>query len=307
MGASGASTAAVQVFHTVAEVRAWREEQRKLGRSVGFVPTMGALHSGHLNLVNMASEECDSVIISIFVNPAQFAPHEDLDKYPRTLPADIEEYTEAKTRAGTTKAVFAPSVAEMYPRGITTDREQQKGAFVEVLGLSEMLEGGTRPHFFRGVATVVTKLFHIVMPEKAYFGQKDVQQCCVLRAMVSDLHFPLVLRVGATVRDPKDGLALSSRNVYLTEAQRQRAPAFYRGLCRARELYVSGITDGTKLIAAVKDEAAKEDLDIEYVSLNSPDDLSEIDTVGSSGAILSGAWRMGTTRLIDNVLIGFEF
>ncbi|KAI8322772.1 Pantoate-beta-alanine ligase [Martensiomyces pterosporus] len=304
---SGTTQDSVQVFHTVAEVRAWREEQRQQGKLVGFVPTMGALHSGHLALVQMASQECESVLLSIFVNPAQFAPHEDLDQYPRTLPADIGKLAAAPVRPGTTRAIFAPSVLEMYPRGITTDRTQQKGAFVEVLGLSEMLEGGTRPHFFRGVATVVTKLFHIAMPDRAFFGQKDVQQCCVIRAMVSDLHFPITLRVGETVRDPHDGLALSSRNVYLTEEQRRRAPAFYRGLCRARDLYASGERDSTRLIGAVRDEADKEHLDIEYISLNSPDDLSPVDTVGSAGAVLSGAWRMGTTRLIDNMLIGFEF
>ncbi|PIA14173.1 pantothenate synthetase [Coemansia reversa NRRL 1564] len=294
------------VLHTVAEVRAWRQTQRKENKSVGYVATMGALHAGHLSLVDAAAAQCDSVIVSIFVNPAQFAPHEDLDQYPRTLPEDVNKLA-AACLPSCTCVVFAPSVTEMYPRGITTDRTQQRGTFVEVLGLSEMLEGGTRPHFFRGVATVVAKLFHIIMPDDAFFGQKDVQQCCVLRAMVQDLYFPLVLHVIPTVRDPEDGLALSSRNVYLSPEQRSRAPTFYRGLCRARDLFDSGVVSREKLISVVKEEAAKGGLDIEYISLSSPEDLSELETVGSSGAVLSGAWRMGTTRLIDNILVGFKF
>ncbi|KAJ2750997.1 pantoate-beta-alanine ligase [Coemansia pectinata] len=297
------SSETVSVFHTVQEVRAWREAQRSIGNTIAFVPTMGALHAGHLQLVNLAATKCDLVIVSIFVNPAQFAPHEDLATYPRTLPQDIAKLSALPH----TIAVFAPSVQEMYPRGITTDRSLQRGTFVEVLGLSEMLEGGTRPHFFRGVATVVAKLFHIVGPDVAVFGQKDIQQCCVLRAMVTDLHFPLKLVVAPTVRDPEDGLALSSRNVYLTAEQRQCAPAFYRGLRSACDLFAAGVVDRNQLIDAVKQEAIKGGLDIEYISLSSPDDLSEIEQVGSAGAVLSGAWRMGSTRLIDNVLIGFEF
>ncbi|KAJ2775841.1 pantoate-beta-alanine ligase [Coemansia javaensis] len=298
----------VPVLRTVAEVRAWREEQRARGRAVGYVPTMGALHAGHLELVKAAEAAgSGAVMVSIFVNPAQFAPHEDLDRYPRTLDSDVGKLAALGLGQATAVAVFAPAVAEMYPRGISTTVAEQRGTFVEVRGLSEMLEGGTRPHFFRGVATVVAKLLHIVMPDAAFFGQKDVQQCCVLRAMVQDLHFPVALRVVPTVRDPVDGLALSSRNVYLTPEQRARAPAFYRGLCRARDLFAAGTTARDELIAAVRAEAATEQLDVEYVCLSSPDDLAEVQAVGSGGAILSGAWRMGTTRLIDNILLGFEF
>ncbi|KAJ2909069.1 pantoate-beta-alanine ligase, partial [Coemansia aciculifera] len=237
----------VSVLHTVQQVREWREGQRALGNAVAFVPTMGALHAGHLQLITSAAATCDAVIVSIFVNPAQFAPHEDLDTYPRTLPEDLAKLS---TLNHPSLAVFAPSVSEMYPRGITTDRSLQRGTFVEVLGLSEMLEGGTRPHFFRGMATVVAKLFLIVGPDVALFGQKDIQQCCVLRAMVRDMHFPLKLQVVPTVRDPEDGLALSSRNVYLTAEQRQRAPAFYRGLKRACELFASGVVDREQLLDA---------------------------------------------------------
>ncbi|KAJ1728137.1 pantoate-beta-alanine ligase [Coemansia biformis] len=281
----------------------WRDPMKlRIGKAVGFVPTMGALHAGHLNLVAAAAEQTESVVVSIFVNPAQFAPHEDLDQYPRTLGDDVRKLSEL----GRPMAVFAPPVSEMYPRGISTNIAEQRGTFVEVRGMSEMLEGGTRPHFFRGVATVVAKLFHITMPDIAFFGQKDIQQCCVLRAMVQDLHFPLKIKVVPTVRDPHTGLALSSRNVYLTNEQRARAPAFYRGLCRARDLFASGAVARDEPLAAVRDEAAKEQLDIEYVCLSSPDDLGEVQEVGSSGAILSGAWRMGATRLIDNILLGFE-
>ncbi|KAJ2766636.1 pantoate-beta-alanine ligase, partial [Coemansia nantahalensis] len=207
---------------------------------------------------------------------------------------------------GRAVTVFAPAVGEMYPRGISTTVAAQRGTFVEVCGLSEPLEGGTRPHFFRGVATVVAKLFHIAGADVAFFGQKDVQQCCVLRAMVDDLFFPLAIRVVPTARDPDSGLALSSRNVYLTAEQRARAPAFYRGLCRARDLFASGVVARDELLAAVRDEAALAQLDIEYVCLSSPDDLAEVQEVGPGGAILSGAWRMGSTRLIDNILLGFE-
>ncbi|KAJ2707917.1 pantoate-beta-alanine ligase [Coemansia sp. IMI 203386] len=263
---SNSNTEAVPVFHTVSALRIWREEQHKQGKTIGLVPTMGALHSGHLTLVSSAQQTCDVVVVSIFVNPAQFAPHEDLDQYPRTLPQDIEKLAQYNC-----VVVFAPSVSEM------------------------------------GVATVVSKLFHIVMPEMAFFGQKDIQQCCVLKTMVEDLHFPIKLKVVPTVRDPEDGLALSSRNVYLTEEQRAKAPALYRGLCAAQELYSEGITGRKELIDAVVAEAAKENLDIEYVCLSSPETLEEIDSVTSTGAILSSAWRMGNTRLIDNILIGFEF
>ncbi|KAJ2003784.1 pantoate-beta-alanine ligase [Coemansia thaxteri] len=301
------SIEAVRVFHTVAEVRAWREGLRAQGSGVGLVPTMGALHAGHLQLLTTAGAKDNAVVVSIFVNPAQFAPHEDLATYPRTLTQDIAKLSAHAQEHNLTLAVFAPSVSEMYPRGITTDRSKQRGTFVEVLGQSEMLEGGTRPHFFRGVATVVSKLFHIVCPDFAVFGQKDIQQCCVLRAMVTDLHFPLTLVVAPTVRDPQDGLALSSRNVYLSDEQRQRAPAFYRGLCCASDLFAAGVVDREQLIAAVRQQAEKEGLDIEYISLSSPDDLSELQQIGSAGAILSGAWRMGSTRLIDNVLLGFTF
>ncbi|KAJ2452096.1 pantoate-beta-alanine ligase [Coemansia sp. RSA 2336] len=287
---SNDTVASVLVLHTVQQVRQWRAQQRAEGKSVGFVATMGALHEGHLSLVQAAATQCSSVLVSIFVNPTQFAPHEDLDKYPRTLSDDIR-----KLPRGT--VVFAPSVAEMYPR---------KQTFVQVLGLSEMLEGVTRPHFFQGVATVVSRLFNIVEPDYAFFGQKDIQQCCVLRALVEDMHFNLKMVVVPTVRD-QDGLALSSRNVYLTAEQRGRAPAFYRGLCRAQQLFESGVVDRKALIDAVKDEAAKGDLDLEYVCLSNPNDLKEVEVVDSQGAILSGAWRMGTTRLIDNILIGFEF
>ncbi|KAJ2189662.1 pantoate-beta-alanine ligase [Coemansia sp. RSA 532] len=295
-----------QVLHTVEEMRKWRAEQRMSGAQVGLVATMGALHSGHLHLVQTAATECTSVVVSIFVNPAQFAPHEDLQEYPRTLSSDIAQL-QSLSLPDTSLVVFAPRVSDMYPRGISTNRTLQRGAFIEMLGLSEMLEGGTRPHFFRGVCTVVAKLFHATEPHRAYFGQKDVQQCCVIKAMVDDLLFPLHIKVVPTVRDKESGLALSSRNVYLTREEKERAPAFYHGLCRAKELFESGVVEGDKLLEVVREEAEKCGLDVEYVCLSSPDDLQSVDVVDGRGAILSGAWRMGSTRLIDNILLGFEF
>ncbi|KAJ2497473.1 pantoate-beta-alanine ligase [Coemansia sp. RSA 1972] len=293
------------VLHTVEEMRNWRDEQRTSGAQVGLVATMGALHSGHLHLVRTAATECSSIVVSIFVNPAQFAPHEDLNEYPRTLPSDIAQLQSLSLHKPL--VVFAPRVSSMYPRGISTDRSVQRGAFVEMLGLSEMLEGGSRPHFFRGVCTIVAKLFHIIEPHMAYFGQKDVQQCCVVKAMIDDLLFPLRVRVVPTVRDKESGLALSSRNVYLSKEEKERAPAFYRGLCRARELFAGGVVEGDKLLGVVREEAEKCGLDVEYVCLSSPDDLQNVESVDERGAILSGAWRMGSTRLIDNILLGFEF
>lgn len=289
----------ITVLHTVAEVRSWRQQQH----TIGFVPTMGALHQGHLRLLDVAHQHSDVVLTSIFVNPAQFAPHEDLHCYPRTLAEDLEKLSQKPYPV----VVFAPSAAEMYPGGITTQRSDQRGTFVEVLGLSECLEGGTRPHFFRGVATVVLKLFNIVRPDVAVFGQKDVQQCCVLRRMARDLHLSIRIAVAETQRD-SNGLALSSRNVYLTDEERDRASAFYRGMCEARDMYMKqDVRDREQLLEVVRKAATESRLEIEYISLSHPEDLTEVDQIGSDGAILSGAWRMGNTRLIDNMLLGFQF
>lgn len=291
------------MFTTIQTFRHWRRETLLSGKTVGFVPTMGALHAGHMSLATQAANDADVVCLSIFVNPAQFSPTEDLATYPRTLQADLETLKE--TLPDKACVVLAPSVAEMYPNGITLDRAQQEGAFVEVLGLSHQLEGKTRPHFFRGVATVVTKLFNIVQPEHAYFGQKDVQQCMVLRRMVRDLHLPVQLHIGPTAR-AEDGLALSSRNAYLTEDQRHDALALYAALSRMQSLYDLGMTDADTLRDAGKELLSNfPNVRLDYISVASPDTLKEIQGAidPAVGAVMSGAVYVGTTRLIDNFLI----
>ncbi|KAI9217889.1 Pantoate-beta-alanine ligase [Blastocladiella britannica] len=306
-------TRALHVVHDLAALRSLRADARKAGQTVAFVPTMGALHSGHLGLIDHARKHADLVVTSIFVNPAQFAPHEDLDRYPRTLPDDVRALTEH----GVAHAVFAPSVATMYPRGISTHVDQQRGAFVAVEGLSHQLEGGVRPHFFRGVATVVTKLMNAVEPDVVVFGQKDAQQCCVVRAMLDDLLVNTRMIVAPTARDPIDHLALSSRNRYLTPEQRSVAPALAHGLLAAQDLFGRGTTDRAQLVQAVLDtirasDPSGEKMVVEYVKLTSRN-LEEVGSVKVGGdpesdrdvgAILSAAVRVGNTRLIDNVVLG---
>ncbi|KAI8599344.1 pantothenate synthetase [Dissophora ornata] len=318
MDNNSATTAAaageIPVFDTIAAFREWRKEMTRQNKTVGFVPTMGALHEGHLGLVQTASEECDAVVVSIFVNPAQFAPHEDLDQYPRTFDTDYASLVASKACA----AILLPKVSEMYPAGITLDRTKQRGTFVEVVGLSHQMEGIPRPHFFRGVATVVTKLFNIVQPDRAFFGQKDAQQCVVLRAMIRDLLLPIRMRAIATHREA-DGLALSSRNRYLTPEMRKIATLLYKAITAAK---LSIVEQGTQdreeilkpayaIIEQVKEEVKAQglpfDVKLDYLSLVDVETLSELQTLGKDqAAILSGAVYVGTTRLIDNVLINTE-
>eukprot|EP00842_Homolaphlyctis_polyrhiza_P005209 jgi/Hompol1/568/HPOL_002551-RA len=288
------------VVRSVKEYRQLRQQWFRDGLSVGFVPTMGALHEGHTTLAGHARSSCNKVVASIFVNPAQFAPHEDLDKYPRTEEQDIKMLA-----AKGVDVVFAPPVSEMYPAGITLNVKEQFGTFVEVKGKSHQMEGSIRPHFFRGVATVVSKLFNIVQPTHAFFGQKDVQQCSVIRSMVRDLFFPIEIVVVETIRE-KDGLAMSSRNRYLSPAERAAAPILYQGLLASVNAFKSGVTDRKKLIAAAADVIGQEPgVQLEYLSIADPYLLEEVEDIDSSqGAILSGAVRVGKTRIIDNVLLG---
>ncbi|KAG0006131.1 pantothenate synthase [Entomortierella chlamydospora] len=301
----------IPVFDSIAAFREWRKEMIRQNKTVGFVPTMGALHEGHLGLVQTAKQECDVVAVSIFVNPAQFAPHEDLDQYPRTFDTDYASLVASKACS----AILLPKVSEMYPVGITLDRSQQRGTFVEVQGLSHQMEGIPRPHFFRGVATVVTKLFNIVQPDRAYFGQKDAQQCVVLRAMIRDLLLPIRMRSIPTRREA-DGLAMSSRNRYLTPEMRNVATLLYRAITAAKEAIIErGVSDREEILAPaykIIDEVSQEvkaqglpfDIRLDYLSLVDVETLSELTTLGKSqAAILSGAIYVGTTRLIDNVLI----
>lgn len=278
----------MEVFATI---RAFRQARARFG-GLGFVPTMGYLHAGHLSLVQRARAECGTVAASIFVNPAQFAPTEDFASYPRDMQRDL-----ALLEAEGVALVLTPDVAELYPDG-------QPGTFVEVQQVTEMLEGAARPGFFRGVATVVCKLFNIVQPTRAYFGQKDAQQAVVVQKLVRDLDMPVEVVVAPTVREP-DGLALSSRNAYLSPAERRAALVLYRALQAAQVRYASGERGGDALRATMRATLAGEPLaQPDYVSVAHPRTLQELDQVGGDGALLSLAVWVGPARLIDNVVLG---
>lgn len=292
----------MQVFHEIAEYKKLWAQWKKDGETIGFVPTMGCLHDGHMSLVKAAKKQCTKVVVSVFVNPSQFSPDEDYDAYPRTVDNDIE-----LLKKNGVDAAFVPSVNTMYPSGITMNVEKQEGAFVEVLGVSHQMEGKYRPHFFRGVCTVVSKLFNIVQPDKAFFGQKDIQQTVVLRRMVRDLFMPLEIVIVPIYRQ-EDGLAMSSRNRYLSEEQRKTSCVFSQALMKAKELFDQGVRDRESIIKIATDTIeANKNVRLEYLSLAHPTTLEELDTIGEDGAILSGAMYVGTTRLIDNVTLGFSF
>ncbi|MFT3890184.1 MAG: pantoate--beta-alanine ligase [Anaerolineales bacterium] len=266
-----------------------RTTRLPFSETVGLVPTMGYLHEGHLSLIKRAREECERVFVSIFVNPTQFGPKEDLAKYPRDLERDfrlIEEYTDV---------VWTPSAEVMYPQGYQT--------WVEVEAMTKPLEGAMRPGHFRGVTTVVAKLFNAVQPHKAYFGQKDAQQVAVIRQMVRDLNFPLEIVVCPTTREP-DGLAMSSRNVYLDSEQRKGATVLFRSLSAAKELFETGERNADKIRARMKEVLASEPLaEPQYVSCVDCDKLEELDEIKGK-ALLSMAVYFGKTRLIDNFILG---
>jgi len=257
--------------------------------TVGLVPTMGYLHEGHLSLVRRAREECEHVFVSIFVNPTQFGPKEDLAKYPRDLERDfrlIEPYTDV---------VWTPSAETMYPQGYQT--------WVEVEAMTRPLEGAMRPGHFRGVTTVVAKLFNAVQPHKAYFGQKDAQQVAVIRQMVRDLNFLLEIVVCPITREP-DGLAMSSRNVYLDPEQRKAATVLFRSLSAAKDLYEMGERNAENIRSKMKEVLASEPLaEPQYVSCADYDTLEELDEIKGK-ALLSMAVFFGKTRLIDNFILG---
>jgi pantoate--beta-alanine ligase len=267
-------------------VRAWRAE----GKKVGLVPTMGALHEGHLSLVEAARKQCDAVVVSIFVNPTQFGPSEDLAKYPRTLEADL-----ALLAPVGVECVFAPSVEAMYPAGYST--------FVEPPQVAVPLEGHCRPGHFRGVATIVLKLFEIVPADVAFFGQKDYQQSLVVRRMARDLDVPIEIEVCATIREP-DGLALSSRNRYLSPAERRQALALSRALRAASDEMARGERSASVLRAMMRDILHGAGIErIDYVAIADPETLDEIATLKRPALALL-ACHVGTTRLIDNAPLG---
>ncbi|MCW5874882.1 MAG: pantoate--beta-alanine ligase [Anaerolineales bacterium] len=271
---------------TLSELRAARAA---LAGTVGFVPTMGYLHAGHISLVQLAKRDCTSVIVSIFVNPAQFGPNEDLDAYPRDIPRDLQMLQEAGV-----DLVWLPTPEVMYPPGFQT--------WIDLDEITQPLEGGMRPGHFRGVATVVAKLFNAVGPDKAYFGQKDAQQVAVVKRMALDLNFPLDIVVGPTQREA-DGLALSSRNKYLSEAERAAAPVLQRALQAAQVAYAAGERSAAALRALMQQTIEYEPTArIQYVSCAHPLTLQELDTI-TEGALLSMAVYFGKTRLIDNVIL----
>ena len=275
----------MKVIRTPAEMRTWSLEQRAAGETIGFAPTMGALHEGHASLMRAAREQNSQAVLSIFVNPAQFAPHEDLDQYPRTWDADsaIAEQTGMDV-------IYAPTASAMYPHGYST--------YVTVEGVSDGLCSGTRPHFFRGVATVVTKLFTAVLPHRAYFGQKDAQQCAVIRRMAADLDLGVEIVEMPIVREA-DGLAMSSRNVYLSPEERQRALCISRAIRGAEELLHSGAR-----VPAVLKDLVRESLDevdrIDYIELVDSNTMKPVTEV-SGPVTLAVAAYVGNTRLLDNL------
>ncbi len=262
----------------------------KLTEPVGFVPTMGYFHQGHLALVRQARAESPSVVVSIFVNPTQFGPEEDFDRYPRDPQRDL-----ALLEKGGVDIVFMPSVDEMYP--------PQFNSWVEVGKVAERLEGASRPGHFKGVATVVARLFDIVQPDKAYFGQKDAQQLVVIKKMVADLNMNLEIVAVPTVREP-DGLAMSSRNTYLNPKERKAATVLYQALSLAQKLWSQGERNTERLRQQMTALIQKQPLaDIDYVSIADAETLDELDKV-KSPALVSLAVRIGKTRLIDNVVVG---
>jgi len=275
----------MQVVETIAAMRG----ARRGFEGLGFVPTMGFLHQGHLSLVARAKAECGAAAVSIFVNPTQFGPNEDLARYPRDLPRDL-----ALLREAGADVVFTPQPAEIYPPGFATA--------IDVGPVADPLEGASRPGHFSGVATVVAKLFNIVQPTRAYFGQKDAQQTVVIRRMARDLDMPLEVVVAPTVRE-SDGLAMSSRNTYLSPEQRGAATVLFRALSEAERRFAAGERDGEALRRAMLAVLAQEPAaQVDYVSVADPDTLEELQRI-ERGALASMAVRIGATRLIDNLLL----
>ena len=266
------------------DMRAWSDAQRALNKTIGFVPTMGALHAGHLSLADAAVQENDLAVASIFVNPTQFAPHEDFNKYPRPFEADM-----TKLEAAGVAAVYAPTPPDMYPEGYAT--------YVNVEQVSEGLCGGSRPHFFRGVATVVTKLFNAVKPHRAYFGQKDAQQCAVIKRMTRDLDMGIDIIEMPIVREP-DGLAMSSRNAYLGAEDRKRALCLSRALFEAEARLRQGERRAATLLQGVRD--AMREVDIDYVALVDAETMRPVQEV-TGPVLLAVAAQLPTARLIDNI------
>lgn len=329
-------------FRDVPSIRAVRRQMFKEPRQVGFVPTMGALHEGHLSLVRHALRENTDVFVSIYVNPTQFGVNEDLDKYPKTWEADMQKLLEVKKEfreaseegtAGEICGIFAPTTKAMYPILPPSSEINGEGSFVTITPIGKWLEGASRPVFFRGVATVCTKLFNIVQPDRVYFGQKDVQQSVLIRRMVKDFHIPTEVKVIPTTRE-SDGLAMSSRNVYLGDRRRTDVGVLSQALLNAQKVYDQGEHSAEAVRKAAfeifdsrldfRDGAyfGNQKIEVDYIALNKPDDMTSIadhETIDpAEGAILSAAMKVWpvtdpqseeernqiSVRLIDNVIFG---
>jgi len=284
----------MRIITTVREFSEVLDAERRAGRTVGLVPTMGALHDGHRSLLRAAREQSDVVVMSLFVNPTQFRPGEDLDAYPRDEPGDLR-----RAEAEGVDLVYAPAAAEVYPEGFAT--------FVEVGGgLTAVLDGDPQrrgSEHFRGVTTVVAKLLNAVAPDRAYFGQKDAQQAVVIRRMVRDLDFPVEIVVVPTVREP-DGLAISSRNIYLDAEQRRRATAIHRALDAAERAAADGAASTAAALQAARNELDAAGIDPEYLEARDAESLEPVTRFNGRRVLVAVAARLGGARLIDNVVIG---
>ena len=282
----------MQVVRQIREMQKISDQLRQVGKKIGFVPTMGYLHDGHLSLVKKAKGLCDVVVVSIFVNPTQFGPGEDFKRYPRD-----EEGDGAKLEGEAVDFLFIPEAGDMYPSGYQT--------YVDVTEVSKGLCGDFRPGHFRGVATIVAKLFNIVKPDVAIFGEKDYQQLLVIKRMVEDLNFDIKIIPGVLIRE-EDGIAMSSRNTYLSPDERKRALILYRSLLKGKDLFQSGERRASALVRAVKESIASVDgVSLQYVEVRDAETLEKIETV-SKPAVIALAAIVGSVRLIDNIIIGRE-
>lgn len=280
----------MRIARTIKELRQAIKASRHRGRRIGLVPTMGALHQGHLSLIRLARSQADYVVVSIFVNPIQFGPKEDYKRYPRDLKGDA-----AKCRTADADLIFAPRVEEIYPQGFATH--------IDVEGLTQGLCGASRPGHFRGVATVVGKLFNLVLPDVAVFGQKDAQQAAVIKQMVRDLNFPVEIVIGPIVREP-DGLAMSSRNAYLTAEERSQAPALYRSLLLARKIYRDGErrpAEARRAMAGLLKRQAPLGR-VDYIEIVDNKTMQPVQRM-ERGNLVAIAVRFPNARLIDNIVL----
>lgn len=279
----------MKVAKTISAVRKLVTATKKKGKTIGFVPTMGALHQGHISLIEQAAKKTDFIVVSIFVNPTQFGPKEDFNKYPRPVRKDLEICKKAHV-----DVVFMPSVAQMYPK--------QNLTWVNIEKLTEPLCGKSRPGHFRGVTTVCSKLFNIVCPDIAFFGQKDAQQAAVIKRMVGDLNMPLKIQVCPTVREA-DGLAISSRNQYLTPSQRKNAPGIYKALQFGKKMALSGTKKPAEIIAQMRKIINKiPDSKVDYIEIVDADSLQKVEKIASKLLFATVVW-VGSTRLIDNIIV----